>query len=636
MFFQAAGETQQNEEKIKRISDLLDDAANNSKKLSASIEGILGGTIRVLEQLGTEAEQLNKQFVGTRDRLGEMYETINKSAPAVARLGGEYADVRKTIAEIAEGSRRQVIASDKQISQLFAAGEILGKKVNEIVSNFAEVGYSYDKVSTNLEKSISYVQSLGLNARAVMGDVLKNADAISRFNFNDGVLGFTKMAAQASMLRIDMQKTLQFADNLLDPDKAVETAAQFQRLGISIGNLTDPFQLMNQSLRDPSGLQDSLTNALKSFTYFDEKTKSFRVSEDGILKMRELADTTGMSASELRKTALAAAELDSKVQVLNRLNLGINATEDQKKLVANIARMGEGGQYEVAIKDDKGEQQWYKLGELTSEQFESLAKQQADAPKTLEEIQSRQLNAAESMSAKLSELVEYTKTSVFGMPGVQQSMMRGFDAFRNLGGVMKKSLDEMGFKTYVDNTGKEIREIMKDSKLTTKEKDERINELIGDMMNNLKNDVGKIADRIGRHSSDVVSSMGGYGAKLTEYGRQMLPNAGAVRKSGGGKIPVDAGTPGEPGIDYTGILGNPTTGVVAPVTAARGFIPTTRGNVDLTFTNPELTINLNVNGVNGFNERALTDVLSTASTPLKENIYKAVQEIRINKGEVKA
>jgi hypothetical protein len=114
-------------------------------------------------------------------------------------------------------------------------------------------------------------------------------------------VGLAKMAAQASMLRFDMRETFTLADKVLDPAGAIDVAAAFQRLGVSVGNLADPFQLMNQSINDPSGLQTSLVEVAKSFTYFDEKTKSFKINPQGVLTLREMGEQTGVSAKEMMK-----------------------------------------------------------------------------------------------------------------------------------------------------------------------------------------------------------------------------------------------------------------------------------------------------------------------------------------------
>jgi hypothetical protein len=129
----------------------------------------------------------------------------------------------------------------------------------------------------------------------------------------------------------------------------------------------------------------------KQFTYFDEQTRSFKINPQGILTMRELANATGISAAELRKTALAAAEMDVKLAKINATGLNFEVSDENKMLIANVARMGEGGEYEVSIKDERGNEYQQKLTELTETEFKRLIEQQSKAPKTIEEIQQSQL-----------------------------------------------------------------------------------------------------------------------------------------------------------------------------------------------------------------------------------------------------
>ena len=412
----------------------------------SKLDKFLEGLAQPFERLGLEAEELNKNFLQGRQRLDEMAAAINAAAPGVVKLGGSYEDIRKTIQEIATGTRTQTIATEDQVEELFAASKILGISVKDIVDNFDRVGFSYERISEKLTESISYVQNVGANARAVMKDVVNNTDQLSRFNFENGVKGLTKMAAQASMMRFDMGKTFQFAENVLDPDKAVEVASAFQRLGVSVGNLTDPFSLMNQSITDPSGLQTSLINITKQFTYFDNEAKQFKINPQGILTLRELAPTIGMSAEELRKTALAAADMDSKLAKINTRGFNLNVSEEDKMLVANIATMGKEGEYEVKIKDEQGNEYVKKLTELQETDFQKLLEQQKQAPKSIQEIQERQLNTAEVMVAELRGIQETMKTAFFGMPGMIQNVTGGLNLTRDVARVLDNTIRAGGFQ----------------------------------------------------------------------------------------------------------------------------------------------------------------------------------------------
>jgi hypothetical protein len=67
-----------------------------------------------------------------------------------------------------------------------------------------------------------YIRSIGGNTKQIMEDVTNNMDQMNRFQFENGVKGLTKMAAQASMLRFDMNETFKLADKVLSPEGAIQ------------------------------------------------------------------------------------------------------------------------------------------------------------------------------------------------------------------------------------------------------------------------------------------------------------------------------------------------------------------------------------------------------------------------------
>lgn len=336
-------------------------------------------------EIADYSTQLNKTLGENRQRIGELYTAIADTTPGIIRLGGEISDVSRTIGEIASESRRSFIASSETVKELYAVSELLNDTVGNIVREFIDIGIATNNIGENIEESINYVQSIGGNANVVMKEVVNNMSQLNRYNFEGGVLGFTKMAAKASMLRFDMNQVLSLADSLIKPERAVEVASAFQRLGVSAGNLVDPFQLMNQSINDPSGLLDSLSDVAKSFAEFDSETKSFKISRQGVLTLKELSTQIGLSSEELSKMALASAELDAR---LSQISPTIKfANEEDKQYLANIASMNERGEYIIKIDNDETK----LLSEVTQEEMNKLVEAQKSQPKTLEDIQRNSL-----------------------------------------------------------------------------------------------------------------------------------------------------------------------------------------------------------------------------------------------------
>lgn len=345
------------------------------------------------DALSEYSNQVNETFTQGRQRVSEISTALADATPNVRRLGGDIKDVADIIGKVAAESRRNVIANTEDVEKLFAANKVLDLDAKTLTKAFSDIGAGIETIPEALEESVQYIQSIGGNAKAVMGDVTQNMEQMNRYQFEGGVLGLTKMAAQASMLRFDMSETFRLADKVLSPEGAIETAAAFQRLGVAAGTLADPFALMNASINDPGALQDSLVDVAKQFTYFDEKTKTFKINPQGVLTLREMEQQTGVSAKEMSKLGLAAAEADKRISAIGAA--GLNIKEDDKQYLANIAKMGEGGEYEVKIKDDSGIEQTRKLSELTQDEFDKLIKEQKEGPKTLEELARSQMNLSE-------------------------------------------------------------------------------------------------------------------------------------------------------------------------------------------------------------------------------------------------
>jgi len=395
------------------------DNEGSAKELKESFERLGQPIDNILNAIGNmyqEANRLNESFVQGRTRMDEMNDAVSRAAAGVIRLGGDISDVNTTMAGIAEGARRNVIATEDQVSKLYAASTILETTSSSLVEKFAEVGYETSQIGVNLEDSIQYVQSVGLNAKTVMSDVTQNMSIMNKFNFGDGVRGLTKMAAQASMLRFDMQNTVAFAEKVMTPEGAINTAAALQRLGVAVGQLGDPFAMMNDSLTNPGALQDSIIKATQKFVELDAEG-NFTINRQGLLTLREMATETGISYDQLTKSALAAASLNERLSAISP-SLQFDKPED-RQLLANMATKKD-GEYVVQIKDDKGAIEYKKLGDITADEFKELRKKQEEAPKTLEEIQISQLDVLRNIQKAVESNVA---KGTYGIAGA--SIIRG-------------------------------------------------------------------------------------------------------------------------------------------------------------------------------------------------------------------
>jgi hypothetical protein len=517
------------------------------EEFTEAYKGISAGAIKI-----------NASFGQTKQRLVEIQTAIADTAPGVKRLGGGINEVTNTINEIAKASRRNVIANSEDVSNMFAAQKILGGSIKDISDSFLNVGVGISQIPKELEKSINYIQSIGGNTDAVMKDVQTNMEKMTRYQFEGGVQGLTKMAAQASMLRFDMKETFTLAEKVLDPEEAIKVASAFQRLGVSAGSLVDPFSLMNQSINDPSGLQDSLVNVSKQFTYFDEKTKTFKINPQGVLTLKEMEKQTGVSAKEMSKMGLAAAELDKRISEVNAAGLHFGSEED-KQYLQNIASMGKGGRYEVELKDGTKKE----LQQLNQEEFDELIDEQKNGPKTLEEIARGQMTYMEVMANDVTAI----RMAVAAGIVTQREFLKGLKDVGEVG----TSLTKNAYKELA-NTGAvrdftsarlgDMRTLFLD--LTGDNKSTK--EAFKDYMDNLK-----------KQGVDISNSLQEKAIKILEASRNELDNSNSAQRTankvydtllGGAKVNnIQGNQPGKSLIE-----GNRTTAIKETVSNSGSLI----------------------------------------------------------------
>jgi hypothetical protein len=370
----------------------------------------------------TYSNQLNNNFGLGRSRIQEMNVAFADSAARITALGGSLSDVVNVISDIADASNRNVIENEETIANIYSASKILGIEVKALVNNFKNVGYETSQIGPNLEDSIQYIQSVGLNARKVIQDVSNNMENMNRYRFEGGVLGFTKMAAQASMLRFDMSETFRFAESVLKPEKAIEVAAAFQRLGATSSLLTDPLAMMYKSLTDPSGLQKELTKLGDQFVGINEMGQ-FEISRTGVLILREMEEAANLTTGSLAKAALASANLNKRISEVSAVGLEFK-TEEDKQYLENILSMSKDGKYIVTLTNDTKKE----LKDLNQKEFDELIEQQRNAPKTLEQIQKSQLGFLQSMTSDLKSILNTLK---FGAAS-NRMITSNLEGFRNI------------------------------------------------------------------------------------------------------------------------------------------------------------------------------------------------------------
>ena len=462
------------------------------KELSKAISFGSDEWVGAIDQMTEAGNKLTAAFSQSRARVSEMMTAVNEAAPRMRRLGADFEQTMSTMQEIARATGKNTLASADSVAKLYATSVVLEQSTETIVKNFEGAGIQFGVVGSQLEEATNTVRDLGLNAKEVMGQVVQNASALNKFNFEGGVQGLTRMAARAAQLKMDMNQALDFADRMMDPDAAIKTASAFQRLGVSVGSLVDPFALMNQSINDPGALQESLAKVGKQFTYFDEKTKSFRINPQGILTLKEMESEAGLAAGTLSKAALASSELDKR---LSNISPSINfKDESDKQFLSNLSEMDSSGNYVVKISD----QQTKNLADVTQEEFDKLIDEQKKQPKSMEEIARASMTVSEIIKNDVTAIKEAIVRGAVGTTVVKDNL----EGFRKATTIPSGIVSDNAARTEIYN--KQFETISNSIRDAAKELVKTNGKSMGDVLKDLGGKFGKQGEEVKK----VVEQLG--------------------------------------------------------------------------------------------------------------------------------
>ena len=451
------------------VATELSKAAKDLSGIPAQI-GSLISTNLGLTAMFRAATDLDKKSADIVKTLGtgfersiELQRTLTLAIPQFVGMGLKADDASTLYENLIKKFNTNLKLSDKQLVDLAATAKVTGVVADELALNFKDVGFSIESVGDNMLEVAKIANQAGVTVSSVAGAVSKNLEKLNLFNFDSGVKGLAKMAAQASRLGVDMDKVFAKSEELLSPEKAIDFAASLQRLGVTSSELLDPLRAMDLAQNDPVELQNQIVNLSKDFVRFNEQNNQFEILPGAKRRMREVATELGMSAAEFSKMAINAASFDEK---LKKIKFSPEVNEDDRELVATMAQFSKSGVAQVKVKtfDETtgkltGDEELVDVSKLTAEQIESLKAEQALQGKTMEEIAVDQLSEMSKTNAILNErLAAYQ----YGMAqGAAQPIYSGaLSKTRDL--VKELPTDPMVYIKTIEDVEKKVGEILKD------------------------------------------------------------------------------------------------------------------------------------------------------------------------------
>jgi hypothetical protein len=437
-----------------------------------------------------------KNIGGVSEQLYSVKQSLIESRAQVELMGGSFQDIVKIQNEVSSTLNRNIILQGESFKDLYAASQVTGQDADVLAKSFKDAGFSIYQVSDKMQGVVDIARGMGVNVEAVSKQVINNMDALNKYTFQGGVEGMARMAAQAANLRIDMSSTLNIADNLFDPQKAIDMAASLQRLGVTQSSLLDPLKLMDLAQNDPEELQNQIVKMTESFAKFNSETGKFEIPPGARRQLREIETSLGYSKGELSKMALGSLELSDK---MSKIRFPDTFTDEQKKMIANMAEMGKGGEYRMVL-DGKsmGLDEALESLKKDPEKFKEIA--ETSKPKSMEDLIKEQNPILKNLAGAIVSLSSRLPMGVVSSKGATDASIEVNKSIIEVGNIMSNTLTTQGFSKIVDKIGMDTWNSIKNT-LTG---DDSFTSFLG----KLGNSVGDLSDYINSELKNLKTKYG--------------------------------------------------------------------------------------------------------------------------------
>lgn len=348
----------------------------------------------VTQKFGVDAKELVQMYGSYVDEVGRLIPMTQKSAIAMAYL-----------------SKNTALGSEGAAS--FAASmEVMGMSIEGSAKYADEIN--------------KYSKAIGVNSGKTIKLLASNLKKAQTINFKGGVDGMAKMAAKAVSLRADMSSTLDLAQQLWEPEKAIETAAQLQMMGGAFARMADPLKLMFDARNNPEKLMTDLANAAGSVVK-RSKEGLYEIPTMELQKLKQIAEATGQNFDDIVQTAKTAAKQNDIGKMLSPRIKG-----DARSMIKNLAQFNtKSGKFEVTV-DGKP----MEVAKITKDIAQDLVREGKETEARAE--------AAQSFMTRVKQMIESLKTLAMrffmGMEGPMRQLleaMTGDIGLQNLGDKME-------------------------------------------------------------------------------------------------------------------------------------------------------------------------------------------------------
>jgi len=373
--------------------------ANEAQTTLNSVTDIAVAALQREQKIRTEIVQ----ELGQVGKLQLMQnQNIQQAAIEAERYGVSLDETLTTMVSLAQAMGRNMFISDEDLARVAIFQKSMGLTSTEaanVAQFFDQMGLSVGEAIDKGNEMATVARQMGVNVGDFMSTISGNMKLMNTFNFADGVQGFAKMAAQAQKLGISMETTAALAEKVMDPEGAIELAANLQVIGGAAGDLADPFKLMYMATNDLAGLQDSLVEAGQELAMFNEETGEISFPPTAQRQLRAMAEALGMNKDEFAQMIKLQTKFKS---MQNQFSFELEGREDMQEFVTSMASLNQQtGKYEIKV---PGLEDAVEIEDLTSRQLDALKEVQDQQNMTEKELMAEQTGLLQNIDNNTNAL----------------------------------------------------------------------------------------------------------------------------------------------------------------------------------------------------------------------------------------
>jgi hypothetical protein len=398
-------------EKTKEIKKDIIDSTKNYVQQNFSVRAIL----KDLTSIDDTIRKTNLAIGGTEKGYENIRLSLEGSSKILARIGLSLDEAATFQRIIVESTGRMVTLNKtnvESIGLMIKGTGLAADVIGDLVGGMDMFGKGIESTSVFVEETLNMSNKMGLNGIAVTKKIGENLKKAQGFFFKGGQdKGLRSLVMLSEKFRINIESALSFADKVQTLEGAIETAAQLQVLGGSFANLGNPFQLLFESRNDIVGFTKSLVGANKQIAFFDNESKTFKISALELQRLKSVSEATGISFEDLTGQALELAKLSrAKGQIR------FFGSQEEMEMVAKMAKMNEKGGFDITF--EKG-------GKQFTQAISSLTKSDLAYIKTTDKSLRERTEQAMGFDDTLKSITQELKASLLPLlAGVNSTLIK--------------------------------------------------------------------------------------------------------------------------------------------------------------------------------------------------------------------